>query len=375
MPGPLIQSVELFQLRLPLTEPFVISLGPVRAVENLVVRLRTADGLTGYGECSPYPSINGETLGTCFSVGQLLGRALLGHDARDLAGATTRLDRVIYGNSSVKSAFDMALHDVAARHAGRPLYQLLGGTGPGRPLRTGMTVSLGPPAKMQADAVRFQRAGFAVIKVKLGESLAADVARIRAIRAGIGPTHPLRIDANQGWDTPAAALAVLRALAPFDIEFCEEPLARHRFLDLAALSAASPIPLMADESCGDEHDAARLIGLGACPLLNIKLGKSAGLHRAQKIVALGAAAGLGLQVGGFMESRLGMSAAAHLAWAHPAIRYCDFDTPLLFAEDPVVGGLRYGPGGELHLPPDAPGLGAVIAEEYLREAEKWQLSV
>ncbi len=366
MPATALASIELFRLRLPLREPFVISLGPILSVQNLVVRLRTASGLVGYGECSPYATINGETLDTCWSVGHLLADALRGRDARDIAGCHATMGRLIYANHSVKSAFDMALHDVAAQHAGLPLFRWLGGAErPNRPLRTGMTVSLGPPDKMRADAVRFQQAGFAVIKVKLGEGLAADVERVRAIRAGIGEAHPLRVDANQGWDTPAVALAVLRALAPFNIELCEEPLARHRFLDLPALAAASPIPIMADESCCDAHDAARLIGLRACPLLNIKLGKSAGLHQAREIVALGAAAGLGLQVGGFMESRLGMSAAAHLALSHDAVRYCDFDTPYMFAQDPVRGGLDYGPGGALHLPDEVPGLGATIGEEYL----------
>jgi L-alanine-DL-glutamate epimerase-like enolase superfamily enzyme len=222
---------------------------------------------------------------------------------------------------------------------------------------------------MQADAVRFQQLGFPAIKVKLGETLAADVARIQAIREGIGPNHPLSIDANQGWHTADAAIAVLQALAPYHIAHCEEPIARHLFMDLSRVSAASPIPIMADESCGDEHDAARLIQLSACPQFNIKLGKSSGLHRAQKIVNLGAAAGMTLQVGGFMESRLGMTAAAHLALTSDAIRHCDFDTPLMYTEDPVIGGIRYLSKGVIEVP-ETPGLGAIIDEAYLRNAEK-----
>ena len=366
MPDTLIQALDVYQLLVPLREPFVISLGPHHFARNVVVVLRTAGGATGYGECSPFPTINGESVDTCLAVARCLAPALKGRDARDLPGALAAMDRLIYGNSSIKSAFDMALHDVAAQHAGQPLYEFLGGRND-RVLTTDMTVSLGAPEQMRAAAVAYQRAGFPAIKVKLGEGLAEDVARIRAIRAGIGPAHPLRIDANQGWDTADAAIAVLRALAEFNIEHCEEPIARHRFLELSRVSAASPIPIMADESCGDEHDAARLIGLRACGLLNIKLGKSSGLLRAQRIVRLGAAAGLGLQVGGFLESRLGMTAAAHLALSSPAIHHCDLDTPLLFAEDPVLGGMSYGPAGRLTVP-DAPGLGATIDPAYLRGA-------
>ncbi|UOQ99376.1 dipeptide epimerase [Hymenobacter sp. 5317J-9] len=368
MPGTAIQSISLYKLLVPLKEPFVISLGPLTAVQNVVVVIRTRGGLVGYGECSPFLTINGESVDTCFVVGQYFAPALQGRDALDLAGNVAELDRIIYGNSSIKSAFDIALHDIAARHAGLPLYEFLGGR-LGKPLHTDMTVSLGAPEKMQADAVRFQQEGFPAIKVKLGGAPDEDVARIRAIRAGIGMAHPLRIDANQGWQTADRAIAVLQALGEFNIEHCEEPILRQHFMELSRVRAASPIPIMADESCGDEHDAARLIGLQACQMLNIKLGKSSGFHRAQKIARLGEAAGLTLQVGGFLESRLGMTAAAHLALSNPAIQHCDFDTPLMFTADPVEGGFRYGPGGRIDMPA-GPGLGATIAEAWLRRAEQ-----
>jgi L-alanine-DL-glutamate epimerase-like enolase superfamily enzyme len=368
MPGTTIQAISLYKLLVPLKEPFVISLGPLHAVQNLVVVLRTADGHVGYGECSPFLTINGESIDTCFIVGQYFAPALKGRDALDLAGCLAGMDRIIYGNTSVKSAFDVALHDIAAQHAGLPIYAFLGGNNH-KVLHTDMTVSLGPAAKMQADAVRFQQEGFPAIKVKLGDTLEADVARIRAIREGIGPAHPLRIDANQGWKTPDYAIAVLQALAKFNIEHCEEPILRHHFMELSRVSAASPIPIMADESCGDEHDARRLIQLQACRQFNIKLGKSSGFHRAQKIARLGAEAGFTLQVGGFLESRLGMTAAAHLALTNDAIQHCDFDTPLMFTEDPVLGGIRYQPGGVIEVP-TTPGLGATIDDAYLRRAEQ-----
>lgn len=360
---PVIRSISLHRMLVPLTEPFVISLGPIETVQNLVVCLRGEDGREGWGECSPYLTINGESLDTCFVVGQYFARILLGRDYTDITGSVAAMDGLIYGNSSVKSAFDMALHDLAAQAAGQPLYAFLGGK-KGKVLETDMTVSIGTPEKMAADAARFVAEGFPAIKVKLGQELEADVARIRAIRAAIGDKHPLRTDANQGWRDADYALAVLQALAPFGIEHCEEPIPRWQFLDLPRLSAASPIPIMADESCGDEHDAERLIRIKACPEFNIKLGKAGGLYKALKVARLGEAAGLRLQVGGFMESRLGMTAAAHLALANDAIHYCDFDTPLMFTEDPIEGGIRYAPRGVIEVS-DEPGLGARPKAEWL----------
>jgi L-alanine-DL-glutamate epimerase-like enolase superfamily enzyme len=236
-------------------------------------------------------------------------------------------------------------------------------------LETDMTVGLGDAQKMKADAIRFKDEGFPAIKVKLGESKEKDVERISAIREGIGPDHPLRIDANQGWSTADAAIEILQALASFNIEHCEEPIPRWRFMELGRVSAASPIPIMADESCSDDHDAESLIALKACSMFNIKLGKSSGFYKGKKIAELGASAGLHMQVGGFMESRLGMTAAAHLALTNDHIVHCDFDTPLMFTEDPVIGGMQYKANGIIDLP-DVPGLGAAIDDSWLQKAEK-----
>ena len=368
MQGTAIHSVEIYKLFIPLKEPFVISLGPIHEVQNVVIIIRTEDGCAGYGECSPYMTINGESIDTCFIVAQYFARVLKGKNALDIAACMETMDKTIYGNTSIKSAFDIALHDIAGQHAGVPIYKLLGGEN-NKVLETDMTVSIGDPQKMQADAIRFKEQGFPAIKVKLGESLEKDVARIKAIREGIGNDHPLRIDANQGWQTADNAIAVLKALAPYNIEHCEEPILRYRFMELPKVAAVSPIPIMADESCGDEHDAERLIQLNACQMFNIKLGKSSGFYKGIKIAQLGAQAGLHMQVGGFMESRLGMTAAAHLALSNDHIHHCDFDTPLMFTEDPVIGGIVYKDKGIIDLP-GTPGLGAVIDESYLTGAEK-----
>ncbi|MGV3636188.1 MAG: mandelate racemase/muconate lactonizing enzyme family protein, partial [Flavobacteriales bacterium] len=176
---------------------------------------------------------------------------------------------------------------------------------------------------------------------------------------------PLRIDANQGW-SPEQAILVLNALGDSNIQHCEEPIPRWQFMELRRVKEASPIPIMADESCCDHHDAERLIDLGACQRFNITLGKSGGLYKAKKIIALAEAAGLEVQIGGFLESRLAWTAAAHLAMTSDTVRYCDMDTPLMFTDDPVVGGLTYGARGTITVPPTL-GLGATIDPVHLSD--------
>lgn len=367
--GTTIQAIEIYKLFIALKEPFVISLGPQNDVQNIIVLIRTKDGCTGYGECSPYMTINGESVDTCFIVGQYFAKALKGKDALDIAGCVGMMDKIIYGNTSIKSAFDIALHDIAAQHAGIPIYKLLGGE-KNKVLETDYTVSIGDPQKMKSDAIKIKQRGFPAIKVKLGQDMETDLERIKLIREGIGNDYPLRIDANQGWQKAENAIQVLNALAGFNIEYCEEPILRSSFMELHRVSAASPIPIMADESCSDEYDAERLIQINACKMFNIKLGKSSGFYKALKIVQLGANASMIMQVGGFMESRLGMTASAHLAMANDSIHHCDFDTPLMFTEDPVIGGINYLDKGIVDLP-DTPGLGAAIDESYLKKAEKF----
>ena len=104
-------------------------------------------------------------------------------------------------------------------------------------------------------------------------------------------------------------------------------------------------------------------------MLIIMLGMSGGFFKAMQIVELASNAQMPMQIGGFMESRLGMTASAHLALVNPLIHHCDFDTPLMFTEDPVIGGITYGEGFVVDVP-EVPGLGAVIDDTYLRKAEK-----
>ena len=130
----------------------------------------------------------------------------------------------------------------------------------------------------------------------------------------------------------------------------------------------SPVPIMADESCSDHHDAKRLIDLGACDSINIKLGKSGGIFNARKMIRLADEAKMPMQIGAFMESRLGITASAHLALTNDRIVHYDFDTPLMFTEDPVSGGVKYQEHGVVRIP-ELPGLGATISETWLSKMQ------
>ena len=363
----IISGVDIYKSPIKLKEPFVISLGPLTHAQNVVVVIHTNKGISGFGECSPFMTINGESMETGFIVGQYLAKALKGKNALDIAGCTSTMTKTIYANYSIKSAFDIALYDIVSQHAGLPLYKFLGGSQT-KSIYTDYTVSIGNPQKMVQDAIKIKQQGFTVIKIKLGESKTADIERIRLIREAIGMELPMRIDANQGWKTDEA-IETLEAMKPYNVQLCEEPILREEFMELSRIRQMSPIPIMADESCCTSYDAKRLNQLSACDYFNIKLGKSGGIFEALKMIEIAKQHNIHIQIGGFLESRLAFTASAHLALTSDLIIHYDFDTPLMFVEDPVVGGIVYGENGKVSLP-ETPGLGARMEKDYLSTLEK-----
>lgn len=362
-----ISQIEIYRSSVKLKAPFIISLGKLDAADNIIVVIRTKNGLTGFGECSPFMTINGESAATCFVVGGYFARLLLKKNPLNIAECADLMNACIYGNSSIKSAFDMALHDIAAQHAGLPLYSFLGGKN-NKEIITDYTVSFDLPEKMADDAAKVIDNGFKILKVKLGGKIKDDHQRIALIRKVIGDSIPIRIDANQGWSADDA-ITVLNDLVHFNIQHCEEPIPRWDFMSLPRVRKNSPVKIMADESCCDHHDAQRLVDIYACDLFNIKLGKSSGIINANKIIEVATHAGMKLQLGGFLESRLGFTGAAHLALISGSIIHFDFDTPLMFNEDYVSGGIIYNDGGVITVP-ESPGLGATVDEKYLSRMEK-----
>jgi L-alanine-DL-glutamate epimerase-like enolase superfamily enzyme len=182
----------------------------------------------------------------------------------------------------------------------------------------------------------------------------------------IGDELPIRIDANQGWDYKTA-VSTLRALEPFGIEYCEQPIAHWDYENLRRIRQNTSIAIMADESLFDHHDAFKLASMGCCDYFNIKLAKSGGIHTGLKINAIAESVGIHCMVGCMTETRLGLSAAAHLVSSRPNIKYADLDGHLFLKSDPVIGGAKYNVG-EINLP-DTPGHGADIDPDFLKRCE------
>jgi len=359
-----ITKIEIYKYSIPM-QPFTIATGTMHLAQNTFIRVHTDEGMFGVGECSAFPMISGETQATCFEMAKDFAAIWKNKEPLDIPGRMNDLHSHTAFNATIKSAFDMALYDIAAKDAGVPLYQFLGGKQ--KEMETDLTIGIDTPEKMAETAIDFKRRGVRMIKIKLGKKGKIDVERVSQIREAVGDEIILRIDANQGWEFDEAALA-LQSMKPFNIQFCEQPMRHWDDPKFPALRKLSPIPLMADESVFDHHDAERLIDAQACDYVNIKFAKSGGILEAIKINESCAQRRIPCMMGGMLESRMALTAFAHFAMAHENIIFYDMDTCMLgHLEDPVTGGVQY--KGYFLEVPDAPGIGADVSSIFLNRLE------
>lgn len=361
----IITEIEIYKFSIPMV-PFTIATGTMDYAQNIFIRIHTNEGITGVGECSAFPMIVGETQATCFVMAKDFATIWKNKNPLDIKARMEELDLFTAGNFTIKSAFDLALYDIAAKRANQPLYLYLGGTI--KEIESDLTIGIGTPGTMAATAVEFKEKGVNMIKVKLGKRPAEDIERIKLIRRAIGNDMILRIDANQGWSYEDA-VTVLKGLAEYNIQFCEQPMRKWNDESLPQLRQLSPIAIMADESVFTHHDAERIINNNACDYINIKFAKSGGILEAGLINRVAVNHQIPCMLGGMLESRIALTAKVHFAMANENIRFYDLDTCLLgHKEDPVVGGVTY--LGMKLLLTDEPGIGADVDEKYLRKLDK-----
>lgn len=333
-----IRSFDLQPLDIPLHTPFGISGGAQAMANNVLVRLELDDGATGYGEAAPLPPYNGETQAQAFAAlesarGWLPGRPV--DDWRGLAEEFRARGGAACG--SAQCAFELALLDALGRRDGVPLWQFFGGAGTA--LETDMTVTTGSPAQAATDAQAIRARRIRMIKVKVGgpKGPAYDLERLAAIHA-VAPDAPLILDGNAGVSR-ADASALVQGLRGLGIKpaLLEQWLPKDDLAGMRALGEESGWLVAGDESVCSAADAQKIADTQAAQVLNIKLMK-AGLAVAQDIVAVAKRTGLGLMIGGNVESILAMTGSACFAAGQGGFTFADLDTPWFMASNPFEGG-------------------------------------
>jgi L-Ala-D/L-Glu epimerase len=313
--------------RWPIAGSFTISRGAKTQAVTVVAEV-SRGGLTGRGECVPYPRY-GETpeaaLAALTAMQEPLSRGL---DRQALQAAMPP--------GAARNALDCALLDLEAKTSGQRVWSLLGRPAPVACI-TAYTISLASPEAMAAAAAK--AAHRPLLKIKLGGD--GDGRRIAAVRKA-APDSELIVDANEAW-TPESLEQNLADCAEAGVTLVEQPLpAGH---DEALAGIQRPLLVCADESV---HDRASLDGLrGRYDAVNIKLDKTGGLTEALAMADAAQALGFQIMIGCMVATSLAMAPAMLLA---PQARFVDLDGPLLLARD-RDGGLRY--DGSLVYPPEA----------------------
>jgi muconate cycloisomerase len=271
------------------------------------------------------------------------------------------------------SAVDLALHDLAGKAVGVPVYQLLGGK-----LRDSIPVchSLGIMDTQAAvdEAVVAVQEGIGTVKCKTGLDPERDVDLVRRLRETLGPRVKLRVDSNEAYPTPRLAAQVTAEMEPYGILFHEQPVAG--FEALAEVARLINVPVMADESAWYARDILRLYELRAADILSLYYSKPGGLYRARQVADVAAACGFTCDIGGSIEMGIGVAANLHLGVSTEILHWasvCPVPNPdgragvstagIYYLDDIIATPLRYEDG---HLfVPDGPGLGVEVDEAKL----------
>ena len=357
-----IRDVEIYYFDIPLKEPFTITLGTITTSSGVLIRIVTDAGIIGVGESSPYQPVTGDTQETNVAAARAIREMLKGKDPLAIESAHKLFGGFLHSNPALIAAFDMALYDILGKAAGLPVFRLLGGDK--TTFETDVTTGIDTPENMVKSVQARLAAGFKTFKIKVGLNPDEDVARIKAIREAIGYDYGIRIDANQGW-TVAQAVMALKAMEKFNIQFCEQP---GHYADIAGMKQVrdeSPIGIMADESLFSPIDAIKLITAAACDYFNIKLMKAGGITNGLRIALIGEAANIRCMLGCMIETRLGLTAAAHVHGATQNIVFADLDGYFSHTFDPIVDGMAV-KNGMITLP-EKPGLGTDIDPAFLKK--------
>ena len=303
-----------YRLQVPFRAPYRTATGTLTSRELLVIRLEHEDGTVGWGEGAP--------------LGPL-------------------------GPTETLAAEEMALLDLQARRAGRPLVEPLGESVP-----VNMTLAALPLPELAAAAAEGAAAGFGCFKVKVG--LDDDAERVAAVRDAIGAEGMIRLDANGAWSAEEA-IGHLDRLAGLGIDLVEQPCAT--LAELAEVRFAATVPVAADESVRTVADLLAAAELAACDLVCVKLSPAGGINAARELIAAARANGIDPYISSTLDGPLGIAAGLQLASAERMERHCGLATLDLF-DSPLASLLPPPAGGRMAVP-QGPGLGVDLPAETL----------
>ena len=328
-----------------------------------VVEIQTDDGLVGTGWCEDYARA------TSVIVENHLTKLLVGADPLERSRLWDQMFRstMPYGRKGPAlfaiSAVDIALWDLAGKHFGQPVFELLGGRARDPVPVYASHLHFTNEDEFVAEATEYVNRGFKAMKMRFlhgpadgPAGLHRNVELVRMLRGAVGDDIDIMADAYMGWDLEYA-LRMCRALAPFDMKWVEEPLLPDQLREYAVLRRESPVPIAAGEHETTRYGFAQIIEAEALDIIQFDIGRVGGFSEARKVCALAQAAGLPVYTHAYGMPTL------HLATSDRAVSMVEyFPVPVWddVEEAPHFDGATIPEGGEVSIT-DAPGLGATLS--------------
>jgi|SRR6185437_1742997 len=347
-------------LSVPYHRPDRWSGGENRGLTTVLVFVDTEDGLTGVGEAngdrcaaavaaaisSMAPLIIGRTPFEIEAITAAIFRRGKWHNARPFA------------NQAV-AGIETALWDLVGKICDQPLVNLFGG-----PVRDAVDfffyLQQGSTEQMADEAAQAVAQGYQVIYAKVGVDDDADVATVRAIREAVGPGPKIRVDANEAWSA-GSAVAMISRLAPFGIDFVEQPVGSRDLDGLARVRAASPVPIAANQAAFTHFDVLEVIKRQAADLIVTGPHQVGGLLQLKKVAAMAETAGLPINRHAVGELGVGALAGLQAIASFPNLTDGNQTHHQLLSDDVLAEPLTFS-GGKLSLP-SGPGIGVTLDED------------
>jgi muconate cycloisomerase len=361
-----ITKVDLIPLRIPIGHSRFLGVGPLHSIENILIKIYTDAGIVGIGEASPWEVFAESSKSVYAVLDNYLIPSVIKEDPLSIESLMNKMDKVVVGGSFGKAAIEMALFDIIGKYVNEPVYNLLGGL-----FRNGVKMSYSVSSQdtgmeLQEIETHLQK-GVKIFKIKTGiKTQEEEIERLRRIKELLGKRAELRIDYNQSI-MRENGIKYCRQLEELDPVFIEQPVPFWDIEGLKMITEAIDTPIMADESVFTPQDAMRVARMCAADIISIKLMKSGGIKRGQKIAAIAEAANIPNYSGLMWESSVGLSAALHLGVSTKNISYGgDLYIPYFLMQEDIVKN-PHGFEAGFVVPNRAPGLGIDLDDKMVEK--------
>jgi o-succinylbenzoate synthase len=349
----IISSIELREIHLPLVHFFETSFGRTTERRIILVRVTDVDGAEGWGECTvgEQPFYSEEWTESAWTVlEEFLAPMTTGKEIESAADVWTLL-KAVRGNRMAKAAIENACWDLEAKRAGLPLWKHLGGVN--REISCGVSIGIqDSPEVLLEKIAREVRAGYQRIKLKIKPGW--DLKIVERVRRDF-PDIRLMGDANSAYTL--ADVSLFTELDRFDLTMVEQPLAHDDIFDHAELQKQIKTPVCLDESIHSSEDAKHAIDLGACKIINVKLGRVGGHMQAKRVEEVARRSNIPVWSGGMLESGIGRSHNIAMSTLAGFTLPGDVSASARYwAEDIIEPAVMVSPQGTITAP-DKPGIG------------------